>query len=924
MSDRAQGPTGAGPEIVAPRLGARLGPYEITAKLGEGGMGEVYRATDTKLDRQVAIKVLPAAFTEDKERLARFEREAKLLAQLNHPNIAQIYGMEASGEAHALVMELVEGPTLADRLAQGALPLDEASSLAKQIAEALEEAHEKGIVHRDLKPQNVKASIEGRAKVLDFGLAKAMEPAGALSGASAADVARSPTMMQSPTLTGAHGTRLGVILGTAAYMAPEQARGGTVDRRADIWAFGVVLFEMLSGRRLFEGETVSDTLAEVLKGEIDFGRLPKSTPAAVRDLLRRCLERNPRNRLRDIGDARIALDEAMQRPDRAAPGALPPAAPAGASRRRLLATLGGGLAGLALGLLLATLAGSLRDPAGEPGAASVVRSELAPPPGTAFDLRTRGPGPAALSPDGRFVAFGAQAADSATLLYVRALADGRVTVYPGSEGAQFPFWSPDGRWIAFFSRVDGMLKKVPAAGGTPLSICRSLNGKGGSWGRDDVIVMAPTSGAALHRVSAAGGEPVPVTELAPPYNSHRHPRFLPDGRRFLFLARSSRSEQSTVLLGSLDGAPPREVIRSTTQAEVASGHLLFARDAVLLAQPFDLERGVVTGAAQPIADGVMELRGAAYAAFSASATGRLVLHSGESQALVPLELRDRGGRRVGSIGTPGIYRAPSFSPDGRWVATSGSTQLRDDNSDVWIFDRRSPTVLHLNVGPEEEAETIWAADGRSIFFGSNPKGPHDVFRKSLDGAASAELVYEAAEMQMPTGVSPDGSLLFVESLTGDGAVTEVLDLGSGQTRLLREGRFDDSRAVPSPDGRWLAFVSNESGRPEVYVAPFPGLGRTWPVSTGGGRYPVWRADGRELVYASLDGRFVAVPARAEGDTFHLGAPDELFRSAPPTRDYRDWGMSPDGQLFAIASSGVLEADNELRLIVDWPALLVRR
>jgi Tol biopolymer transport system component len=904
-------------------IGTRLGPYEITAKLGEGGMGEVYRATDTKLKREVAIKVLPTAFVADKERLARFEREAQLLAQLHHPNIASIFGLEESEGSRALVMELVEGPTLAERLAQAALPLDESLSIARQIAEALEEAHEKGIVHRDLKPQNIKAPIEGKVKVLDFGLAKAMDPSSGAAAATAGDLARSPTLMNSPTLTAA-GTRLGVILGTAAYMSPEQARGGAVDKRADIWAFGVVLWEMLTSHRLFEGETVSDTLAEVLKGEIDFGRLPKSTPAAVRDLLRRCLERNPKNRLRDIGDARIALDERTQSPAEVEPSALPPTASAGAPVRRALRTLAVGLAGLALGLLLATLARPLRSPAGELTAASVVRSEVAPPPGTAFDLRSRGPGPSALSPDGRYLAFGAQAKDAATLLYVRALADGRVTVYPGSEGAQFPFWSPDGRWIAFFSRVDGMLKKVPAAGGTPLSICRSLNGKGGSWGRDDVIVMAPTSGAALHRVSAAGGEPVPVTELAAPYNSHRHPRFLPDGRRFLFLARSSRSEQSTVLLGSLDGAPPREVIRSTTQAELASGHLLFARDSVLLAQTFDLGSGAVTGAAKPIADGVMELRGAAYAAFSASATGRIVLHSGASQALVPLELRDRNGQRLGSVGTPGIYRAPSFSPDGRWIATSGSAQLRDDNSDVWIFDRRSPTVLHFTVGPEEEAETIWAADGRSLFFGSNPKGPHDVFRKSLDGAASAELVYEAAEMQLPTGVSPDGKLLFVESLTGEGAVTEVLDLESGRTRLLRESGFDDSRAVPSPDGRWLAFDSSESGRPEVYVAPFPGLGRTWPVSTGGGRFPAWRADGRELVYASLDGRFVAVPAQPEGDTFHLGAPTELFRSAPPTRDYRDWGMSPDAQLFVVASSGVLEAENELRLIVNWPALLEDR
>ncbi len=897
-------------------IGSTLAHYRITAKLGEGGMGEVYRAIDTRLEREVAVKVLPASVATDPERLARFEREAKLLAALNHPNIAQIYGVETSGEMRALVMELVEGATLAERVESGPVPLEESLAIARQIAAALEEAHEKGIVHRDLKPANVKLTPDGRIKVLDFGLAKAMEPVDGL--AAGGDAARSPTLMNSPTLTAARGTQLGVILGTAAYMAPEQARGGPVDKRADIWAFGVLLWEMLAGKLLFAADSVADTLARVLTVEPDFSPLPAGVPLPIRNLIRRCLEKNPKNRLRDIGDARLVLDEPSPSLVETARTTSPVAPPSRSPLRRALPLLGGGFGGLAAGLLLA---GLLRGPEGALNEASVVRSEVAPAPGTAFDLRSRGPGPAALSPDGRYLAFGAQAKDAATLLYVRALADGRITVFPGSEGAQFPFWSPDGRWIAFFSRVDGMLKKVPVAGGTPLSICRSLNGKGGSWGPDDVIVMAPTSGAALHRVSAAGGEPVPITELAAPYNSHRHPRFLPDGKRFLFLARSSRSEQSAVLLGSLDGGPPREVIRSTTQAELASGYLLFARDSVLLAQPFDLDRGQVTGTAKPISDGVMELRGAAYAAFSASANGRVVLHSGVPQALVPLELRDRSGQRVGSIGTPGIYRAPSFSPDGRWIATSGSTQLRDDNSDVWIFDRQSPTVLHLTVGPEEEAETIWAVDGRSLYFGSNPKGPHDVFRKSLDGAAAAELVYEAPEMQMPTGVSPDGRLLLVESLTGEGAVMELIDLASGRSRRLREGHFDDSRAVPSPDGRWLAFGSDESGRPEVYVAQFPGLGRTWPVSSGGGRYPAWRADGRELVYASLDGRIIAVPTHPEGDTFHLEAPTELFRTAPPTRDYRDWGMSPDGKWFVIASSGVLEAENELRLIVNWPALL---
>ena len=561
-----------------------------------------------------------------------------------------------------------------------------------------------------------------------------------------------------------------------------------------------------------------------------------------------------------------------------------------------------------------------------PPVAETIAAEIAPPPGTAFDLRSRGPGPAAISPDGARVAFAAQARDAATLLYVRALADGRLTAYPGSEGAQFPFWSPDGRWIAFFSRVDGTLKRVPVEGGTPLTICHALNGKGGSWGRDDVILFAPGAGTALYRVSAAGGEPAPVTELGERYNSHRHPRFLPDGRRFLFLARSSRSAESAVLLGSLDGGVPREVIRSTTQAEFASGHLLFARDAVLMAQPFDPVSATLSGEARPIADGVLELTAAGYTAFSASTTGRLALHSGESQAPVAIELRDRAGRVVGAIGTPGAYRAPSFSPDGRWLATTGAPGVGMENSDVWIFDLRSPAALQLTVGPAKKRSTRSGrpTGARSSTVRTRRARPTSSARVSTGPAPPSSSTRPPACRRRPA-VSRDGRFLFIESEKGERTADPGARPRERQTRAaIRDVPFEDSRAVLSPDGRWLAFTSDETGRPEVYVTPFPAAGRTWPVSTGGGRYPAWRDDGKELVYSALDGRFLAVPAIPEGDTFRFGTATELFRSTPPTRDYRDWGMSPDAQRFAIVPSGVLEAHNELRLIVNWPARLEKR
>jgi Tol biopolymer transport system component len=868
-------------------------------------MGEVYRATDTTLGRDVALKLLPEAFAADPDRLARFEREAKVLASLNHHGIAHLYGFESAplpdGKcAHFLAMELVEGEDLAARLKRGSIPLDETIAIARQVGAAIEEAHEKGIVHRDLKPANIKVTPEGKVKVLDFGLAKAWSGNGSAVSGSAPDLSQSPTLAHT-------GTGVGVLLGTAAYMSPEQARGKAADRRADIWSFGVVLYEMLTGRRLFEGETVSDVLASVLTREPDFAALPDSTPAHVEDLLRRCLVRDPHERLQSIGDARIALSSGpVPTRTRVEPS------PATGGRRRWREVVPWGVAVL-LGVALVVL---LRRPA---PLAEAVTAAIPPPPGTGFDLRGRGPGPVSFSPDGERVAFAAQGKDLITLLYVRRIADGQVTECPGSEGAQFPFWSPDGRWVAFFSRSDGKLKRVPVEGGPPLTICRALNGKGGSWGRDDVIVLAPSSGVGLHRVAASGGEPVPFVPLDHPYNSYRHPRFLPDGRRFLFLARSGGAGESAVFLGSVDGSPPRQVMLSQTQAEYASGHLVFVRESVLMARPFDTASGTVSGEARPLADGVLEIPAAAFAAFSASSTGRVAYHSGEMQAPVPIELHDRRGALLRPLGTPGMYRSPTFSPDGRWIAATGHPQVREDNQDVWLFELAGGAPVRFTIEPTEEMDAVWSPDGKTLFFAANVNGPHDVYRKRLDGAHAAELVYEAPGVQKPSSVSRDGRYLLVNSEAGERSTLVVLDLGTGRARPLREGPFNDAHGALSPDGRWLLFESDETGRPEIYVTPFPGPGRMFPVSTNGARNPNWRGDGREIVYAALDGRVLAVPALPDADTFRVGVATELFRTSPPQRDYREWSMSGDAQHFAIVPTGVLEAKNELRLIVGWPA-----
>jgi len=632
-------------------IGAKLGPYEVTSKLGEGGMGEVYRATDTKLRREVAIKVLPAAFVEDRERLARFEREAQLLAQLNHPNIAHIYGMEASGEAHALVMELVEGPTLAERLESGSLPPDEALSLARQIAEALEEAHEKGIVHRDLKPQNVKSTMDGKVKVLDFGLAKAMDPAGAASGsvAPASQLAKSPTLTMGATVQG-------MILGTAAYMAPEQAKGFAVDKRSDIWAFGVVVYEMLVGGSLFAGDSVGDTLAAVLRAEIDLDRLPPETPPAIRRLLRRCLERNPKNRLHDIADARLVLDEVASGREKERDGTPAHRAESSGWRRPLPWLLA---ATTALTTLVAgTLAiVQLRSPRDEP--ARALRLEITPPGSSSPTNRDQF---FELSPDGRFLVLvrGGE-------LWVRPLDATTARRIEGVTDASYPFWSPDGAWIGFFE--GGELRKVAREGGRPQKICAAPDGRGATWSSEGVILFSDRFGNyGLSRVSAQGGTPTAVTRIAGDAGNelHRYPQFLPDGKSFLFLYLAPSPEVSGVYLGRLDGDAPERVLEGTDQAAYArvagSGDefLFHRRDKTLLAQPFDLVRRKARGEAVPVADEVGGSANTGSGAFSVSGAGLLAYGS---DTLVSSELVwfDRSGKRDAALAVtiaPGTRRGP--------------------------------------------------------------------------------------------------------------------------------------------------------------------------------------------------------------------------------------------------------------------------
>ncbi len=908
-------------------IGSRLGPYEITAKLGEGGMGEVYRAYDSKLKRDVAIKVLPAVFTQDAERLARFEREAQVLAQLNHPNIAQIYGLEASGESHALVMELVEGPTLADRLAQGALPLDESLLFARQIAEALEEAHEKGIVHRDLKPQNIKASSEGRIKVLDFGLAKAMDPASA-SSLSPGDLARSPTLLNSPTLTAAGGTQLGVILGTAAYMAPEQARGVAVDKRADIWAFGVILWEMLAGRPLFAGDSVSDVLAAVLRQEVDVDALPSGTPPAIRRLVRRCLARKSRERLHAIADARIVLDEAIAGVPEApetAPGTVPPVTAPG--RRR---------GWIALPWILTAIFGTqlllkiVKSPGGDEGGASAspVVADLGAPVGQKFHFQGDFGAPPVLSPDGEQVVFGAVGDQGTTRLWLRSLATGEERGLEGTEGGFAPFFSPDGSQIGFFA--GDKLKTVSTRGGSPLTVADAPNGRGGAWFPDGSIVFSPGFRAGLVRVRAAGGTPATLTTLdTQRHSSHRWPSPTPDGRALVYLATShtwAEQDQNELRWIRLDGTGDHALLPSAANGVASGGELFHYRESTLFAQPFDAATGALSGEARVVAQGVLYDQSTWRASYSV-AGGRLLYSPAGASTGSHLSRVDRTGKVLDELAPEGPYFDLSISPDGRRVVVT-----RDAPSDLWLLDLDRHTFRRFTFEVDDESSGIWSPNGRWIYYVANDdQNRQRIFRRSPDGGGSAERIYEAdpgIDLTLHQ-ISPDGRWLLVRS--GDfpyyrHAVLGLLDLGSDRKLVpLVEGpQLANSSGRFSPDGRWLTYWGTESGTAQVYVrSAEPGGSSRWQISTDGGFFPLWSADGTEIVYLepSLNLSRVAVTADGAG-SLRFAPPESLFGTSL-LADQQAFALAPDGQSLILNHFGEAQS-RPLRMILDWRRLLASR
>src|SRR5215472_6087740 len=895
--------------------GTKLGPYEIVALLGAGGMGEVYRARDKRLGRDVALKVLPETFARDAQRMARFEREAKVLASLNHPNIAALYGFEESNGANALVMELVEGPMLAERIRQGPLALEEALPIAKQMTEALEYAHERGIIHRDLKPSNVKLTADGQVKLLDFGLAKALE------GEKTEE-----DLQTSPTLSAA-ATRAGVMLGTAAYMAPEQARGKRVDRRADIWAFGCVLYEMLTGRSTFSGETISDILAGVIRAEPDWSFLPGSIPPRIRELLRRCLQKDVRHRLQAIGEARIAIEQAMAgTPEAGVEAADRPIVPEPHWRHALPWIVAA--AGLAAALVLGSL--YLRNVQPEPHAVMRTSVLLPEPLGGVFSAN---PGaPIALSRDGSQLVFVGVPAGKSSQLYLRQLDQQTAAPIPNTEEATEPFFSPDGQWVGFFA--NGKMRKVSIHGGPGTPLCDAQIPHGASWITNEAIIYAPDLGSGLMRISPAGGAPQTLTKPNTKEKelSHRWPQILPGSKAVLFtiqLMTQASYDDARIAVLSLQTGKWQTLFDGGSYARyVPSGHIVYAHAGALMAVPFDLVNLQVMGPAAPAQEGVITTAATSGGAeYDIADSGLLAYVPGSARpperALVWVDRQGIAKELPAPLNT---YVTPRISPDGKLLAV----QVQSAGAQgVWIYEFARNTLSRLSFS--EGALPVWTPDNRRVIY--RRRTPSFSFLSKLaDGSGSEEKLLESDfddASAAPFSVSPDGKTLLFGRYGPTGIIgTYALSLeGGGKIQPLLQSSFNQGLAQFSPDGHWIAYTSNESGRDEIYVQTFPPTGGKWMISAEGGMYPLWARSGRELFFRKED-KMMSVLVETQ-PAFKSGTPRTLFQE----RGYLGVGnylitgnydVAPDGQHFLMikekeASSG----SKELAIVLHWTDELKR-
>jgi serine/threonine protein kinase len=894
-----------------PEIGQTMSHYRIVEKIGQGGMGEVYLADDTTLDRKVALKFLPEAFISDPERMARFEREAKLLASLNHPNIAGIYGLEQADGNRFLVLEYVEGKTLQARLSKGALPLEDALELCRQIAEGLEAAHEKGVIHRDLKPANVMITAEEKVKILDFGLAKALS-----------DETQGIDSSQSPTLTEAI-TQPGVILGTAAYMSPEQAKGRSVDKRADIWAFGCILYECLTGKKAFGGKTVTETLAAVITKEPNWEKIP----VRVRPLLQSCLKKDSSNRLRDIGDTIVLLESI--------PEAALESVTASTSRRKLW------LAWSVGAVLLVAFAVSLFLYLHErlPTTAELMQFHINPSAIPSVE------GSFALSPDGRYLAYAARGSDGISRLWIRAINSSEDRPLPGTESDYIPpfFWSPDSRFIAF--NVGGTLKKINVSGSPPTAICElPAYAVGGSWNRDDVIILG-ILGEGIMRVDVESGNLSPITRLNQALNevAHVFPVFLPDGRNFFYFCSSNTIEKTGIYLGSLDSKPEgknHKQLQITGYSAVyvpdqnsGQGQLLFLQEQTLMAKHFDEKNLELIGKAEPLVDNVGFYM--SFGFFSASTNGALFYRSVESNQHSQITLFDRQGNDLGVVGRLGNFYGLAFSPKGAQAALGWVKDPQNAYADVFILDFIRGIDTRFTFGQGSNNQPVWSPDGSEIIFGSSRKGSYNLYRKPVSATRDEELLFESNESKVPNDWSIDGRYLLYTSVNpktrGD---LWVLSLEDKKAVSILNTKFNEFDGSLSPDMRWIAYVSDESGIAEVYIRPFSqnfgGLSSDeegkLQISKKGGTGPRWKSDSKELFYYAPDGKIMAV--EISGSTAsRVGAPKTLFQPPPiysrvfNTFTMHSWDVSTDGKRFLLATQSSENSPSPFNVILNWQSLL---
>ncbi len=881
--------------------GAKLGPYEILSPLGAGGMGEVYRARDTRLERMVAVKILPSHLSEDPEARQRFDREARTISSLNHPNICTLHDVGHQNGTDYLVMEYLEGETLADRLRKGLLPIEQVLRCAIDICEGLEKAHRCGVIHRDLKPGNIMLTKVG-AKLMDFGLAKTSVANGP---------AASNLTVTTSTPPGSHPlTAQGTVVGTFQYMSPEQVEGKAADPRSDIFALGAVLYEMTTGKRAFEGKTAASAMAAVMEREpAPISSLQPMTPPAFERLVKACLAKDPDDRWQTAHDVKLQLKQISEGGSQITSAAAVVAPRKWTSKPSwIVAAVLAVVAGLALFFLYQAKQKQL----------PVLRVEIIPPDKMQFNLSGDHGGPAEISPDGRYIVFSAYGSGG-TQLYLRPLDSTSSQALPGTEGATFPFWSPDSRSIAFFT--DDKLKRIEVSGGALVTICGSTLGRGGSWNQDGIIVAALSYNTGLSRVLASGGTPTPVTAIdGVHYSSHRWPWFLPDGKHFLYIAvkhNAPTSPETGVFLASLDGKENRLLFHTLSNAIYASGRLLFQRENSLVAQTFDPSNGKFAGEPQTLSESVQFDPGLWRMNLSASTDGMMLHASGTASGTEILTWYDRSGKRLGTVGEQGEFYDLDLSPDEKRVVT---TELNTPTATIWVHDLGDNLKARLTFSDGAHLTPLWSPDGKEVAFTSNQQAAISV--KTLGSSAPEHTLLSSPNpiYQAISDWSHDGRYLMYEQGTGTNTDLWVLPLsGDSKPFLYASG---SSRGTFSPDGHWVAYVAQEGGRPEVFVAPFPWTGAKWQVSNGGGAGPRWRADSKELFYFDFNG-ITAVEVGGGGAAFHVGTGKLLFRLPLRGIIAREYAPSHDGQRF-IAVTPSEGSSQSLTLVQNWLAELKNR